>query len=158
MIPINSAAAGYERAIREVLESLPRWYVRAARVSRIEVSSAPEVRDQIAMYEHGSRRMRITPGVGKALLRRAISHELGHGCDDYLEQPHYFSGSDAWIKIHRIQSFFDHPKYAEQALEYFADMLSKVITQDVSRLAATNPYEVRFFTEWVIPTLQKEFE
>lgn len=154
---IVEGSSSYARTIREVVGALPAWYVRAARVSRIEVSSAPEVRDQVAMYEHGSRRVRVAPGIGKDFLTRALAHELGHGCDDYSDHPHFFSSADAWQRIHAMQMSFDHPKYGVEALEYFADIFSKIILRGTTRLAVTNPYEVKFFSEWVIPTLQKEF-
>jgi len=114
------------------------------------------VKSQLAMYEHGSRILWIWPGLG-SVLQKAIGHELAHGVDDNFGHPHYFTSVPEWRQIHRNQSHFDLPKYRDEPLEYFADMVTKLFLLGPARLNITNPAEVRFITTWVFPTLQKEF-
>lgn len=155
-IPVVGANPTMARLIRGSLAKYPGFFVRAARLNRIIVSNRPDVRAQIAMYEHGTRDLYVWVGVGD-ILHKAVGHELGHAVDDIFDVGHYFTGSLEWQKIHRNQSHFDLPKYQEEALEYFADMVTKVFILGPQKLATTNPDEVRFITTWVFPTLMKEF-
>lgn len=138
------------------LEAFPDWYVKAARLSRVEVTNRPDVRAQVAMYEHGSRCLYVYPGVGDLLLK-AIGHELAHGADDNFGNPHWFSSTPEWAAIHAAQPYFDIEKYRDEPLEYFADMFVKLWLLGSEKLSTTNPQEVTFLTTWVIPTLQQEF-
>lgn len=155
-VRITGADAAFERAIRSVLQQFPSWFVRAARVDHIEVTSRPEVRQQVAMMEHGSRTLYVSPGAG-AILTKALGHELAHGIDDNFGNPHWFTSTPEWTRIHRNQPYFDIDKYREEPLEYFADCFTKYFLLGEEKLKITNPDEVRFITTWVIPTLQKEF-
>ena len=146
----------FERLIRNCLDKFPTWFVKAARISKIEVKNTPEIRAQVAMYEHGTRNLYVCPGVGD-LLQKAIGHELAHACDDIFEMPHFFSAVPQWQLIHRNQMHFDIPKYQEQPLEYFADMVVKLFMLGPQKLSTTNPQEVMFINSWVFPLLQKHF-
>lgn len=157
MIPIHGAPLTTERLIRAAVDRYPTWYVKAARVSKIVMSNRPDVREQIAMYEHGSRNLYVCPTVGD-LLQKAMGHELAHGVDDNFGSPHYFTSTPEWRHIHQLQGYFDIPKYRDEALEYFADMVTKLFLVGPTKLAITNPLEVQFITSWVFPTLQKEFQ
>lgn len=156
MIPIKGATLKFERAIRDALSKYPEWFVRAARIDHIEVSNAPDVKAQIAVYEHGSRKLSVWPGVG-SMLQKALGHELFHAVDDNFNNPHFFTSTPEWKKIHADAGHFDIGKYATEALEYFADMGTKLFLLGPAKLRTTNPMEVQFITSWVIPTLQKAF-
>lgn len=145
-----------QRRIRLALDSFPSWYVKAARISGYEVTRRADVKDQIAMYEHGSRKIYVYDKVGD-ILRKAIGHELAHGCDDVFGNPHFFSSTPEWIRIHKNQGHFDIPKYSVEPLEYLADQIVKVFIYGPQKMALTNPDEVKFITTWVFPTLQREF-
>ena len=158
MIPVVGATPGLERAIRTTLASLPPWFVRAARVARIEVSNRPEVRAQIAQYAHGTRVLDVSPTVGD-VLRKALYHELAHGIDDMGEEaPHYFTSTPEWSRIHAEQMYFDIPKYAEQPLEYFADQIAKFLMLGPDKHFTTHPKESTFIGTWVVPTLTQAFQ
>lgn len=156
-IPIIGGSLPAERNVRQCLGRYPTWFVRAARVSRIIFSNAPEVRDQIAMFEHGTRDLYMWQGVG-VLMQKALGHELFHAVDDNFGADHFFTSTPEWIRIHREQSHFDIPKYGEQPLEYFADMGTKCFLLGPDKLRTTNPNEVTYITSFVFPTLQKEFD
>jgi len=156
MIKIEGALPAFERLIRGALAKYPDWFVNAARVAKIVVSNRPEVKAQIAQMEHGTRILYVWPGVGD-LLQKAIGHELAHGCDDNFGSPHYFTSTPEWIRIHRNQACFDLPKYREEPLEYFADMVTKLFLLGPTKLATTNPDEVKFITTFTWPLLMKEF-
>lgn len=157
MIPLTGADVELGRLVWKMLETFPRWFVKAARVSKIEVTGREEVREMFASYTHGERVLYLSDKIRPGFLRRALAHELAHGCDDYRDNPHYFSSSFEWERIHQKQSFFDHPKYKAEALEYFADVFAKYLMVGSTRLAMTAPDEVTFFDRWVVPTLTKEF-
>lgn len=154
-ISIDGATVVYEKRIRTILDALPAWYVRAANLARVVVTNRPDVRQQVAMFEHGSRILWITPGVGD-MLRKAIAHECAHGIDDNEGQHHRFSSTDEWKRIHANQSHFEIQKYEDEPLEYFADMVAKVMLLGAEKMRTTNPDEVSYVTTWVFPTLQKE--
>lgn len=154
MIPISGAHPKFERAIRAALAKFPSWFVSAAHLSKITISGAPEVREQVAMYRHGTRDLLISPGVGD-VLTKAIGHELAHACDDREGMPHYFTGTAEWQKIHRNQSHFDIPKYAAEGLEYFADCVVKLLMLGPAKFQTTHPEEVAFITTWVFPELKE---
>jgi hypothetical protein len=116
------------------------------------ISTREDVRAQIAMYEHGSREILISPGTGSLLLK-AVGHELAHGVDDIFDVPHYFSSMSDWQTIHRNQAYFDIQKYADKPLEYFADMLAKFFLLGKDRLFTTNPSELNFICSKVLPIL-----
>ena len=156
MIPIEGASPTFERLIRSALAAYPSWYLNAARISKIVISTRPEVKAQIAQYTHETRVMYVWPGIG-AMLQKAIGHELAHGCDDNFESPHYFTSTPEWVRIHREQAYFDIPKYREEPLEYFADVFTKLFMIGAPKLAITQPNEVTYLTTFVIPILQKEF-
>ena len=155
MIEVVGGNAALQKRIREAVARFPAWFVRAARVTRFEVSDSPEVRDQIAVYQHGSRVIYVWSKVG-GLLQRAVGHEMGHAIDDNFDQPHAFSSQADWIQIHKNQSNFDLPKYAEIPLEYFADMVTKYFMYGPQKLSTTNPQEVVFISN-VFSILQEEF-
>jgi hypothetical protein len=146
----------FERLIRSAIEKYPSWCVNAARISRVIVSNRPDIKSQIAMFEHGTRDLYVWPGVGD-LLQKAIGHELGHAIDDNFGHPHFFTSTAEWLKIHAAQSYFDIDKYRDEPLEYFADCFTKLFLLGPQKFATTNPMETKFITSWVIPTLQKEF-
>jgi len=156
MIPVSGAQPPVERSIRTALSRFPDWFVKAARVSKIIVTNREDVREQIAMFEHGSRNLYVSTGIG-ALLPKALGHELAHGIDDVFDVPHYFTSTDEWRRIHANQSNFDIPKYRDEPLEYFADMVTKMFLLGSERLATTNPDEVQFIGSLVFPILQSEF-
>ena len=153
---IVGASPAFERQIRSAIERYPSWFVKAARLARVIVSSREDVKNQIAMYEHGTRDLYVYPGIG-GLLQKAIGHELAHAVDDNFGLPHFFTSTPEWQLIHRNQSHFDIPKYRDEALEYFADCVTKLFMLGSTKLSMTNPAEVTFITTWVFPTLQKEF-
>jgi len=134
----------------------PRWVHNAARISHIEVTRDQSVRSQIAHYEHGSRKLRVFEGIGRQLLNRAIGHELVHGLDDNYGSPHFFSATDEWRQIHRDQGHFDIQKYADEPLEYFADMFQKYLAFGHEKLALTHPAEAMFFAGYVEPVVRQQ--
>ena len=149
-------SSALQAKVRAAIARYPAWFSRGARLSRVIISSRPDVREQVAMYEHGTRDLYVCPEVGD-LLQKAIGHELAHGCDDNFGKPHFFTSTPEWQRIHREQSHFDIPKYRDQPLEYFADMVTKLFLLGPERMRTTNPAEVTFITSWVFPTLTKEF-
>jgi hypothetical protein len=155
-IPIQGATPEYERAIRRCIATFPPWFVSAARVSKIIITSRPEIREQIAQYEHGSRHLYIYPGIGSMLLK-AVGHELSHGVDDNFESSHFFTSSETWKHIHRNQGAFDIPKYELEPLEYFADMVTKLHLMGIDKMRTTNPDEMSYLTSYVFPTLKSAF-
>lgn len=155
-IPIVGAPAALGAKIRVALSRYPSWFVRGARVRKIIVSNREDVKQQLAMMEHGTRDLYVWTDIGD-ILQKALGHELAHGCDDIFDRKHYFTSTPEWARIHRDQSHFDIPKYREEPLEYFADMVTKLFLLGPARLSMTNPAEVKFITSWVFPVLQKEF-
>lgn len=154
-VPVKGANVPFTRAIREALGRYPDWFLRAARVKEVVVTDRPDVREQVAMMEHGSRILYVSPGVG-GLLVKAVGHECWHGADDDPMgdgNPHYFSSSDAWRKIHRFQPHFDISKYRDEPLEFLADMGAKLFLLGPAKLEATNRLEVEYLTRVAIPTL-----
>lgn len=156
MPPIVGGSPAIQRAIRAAFSRYPGWFTRAARIKRVVISTREDVKAQIAMYEHGSRDLFVWPGVGD-LLQKAIGHELAHACDDLYDKLHYFTSTPEWQRIHAAQPHFDIPKYRDEPLEYFADMVTKIFMLGPVKLSTTNPNEVTFITSWFFPTLQKEF-
>jgi len=155
-VPVVGGTAALQRAVRGVLNSYPAWLLRAARLSRVTISSSPEVRAQVAVYNHGSREMDVSADVG-GLMRKAVGHELAHAIDDNFGHPHHFTSTPEWRRIHREQPFFDLPKYRDEPLEYFADMMVKFLMMGGAKLRHTNPKELAFITSWVVPSLLAEF-
>lgn len=154
MIRVVGVSGAYERKIRTALEFYPFWVIQAARVNYIEITNREDVRKQVAMYEHGTRILYIHSKVGDLLLK-AIGHELAHACDDIFGMNHYFSTMSKWLIIHRNQGFFDIQKYRDEPLEYFADMMVKFFIIGEQSLFTTNPNEVNFIRNTVLPTLYK---
>ena len=154
-VEVVGGTAAMQKRIREAVARYPSWFVKAARVARFEVSDAPEVRDQIAVYQHGTRIVYVWSKIG-ALLQRAIGHELAHAIDDNFDQLHAFSNVSDWVQIHKNQSNFDLPKYGEIPLEYFADMVTKYFMYGPQKLSTTHPMEVVFINN-VFSILQEEF-
>lgn len=118
------------------------------------------MREQLAMYEHGSRCLFLSPDVPARTLVKAIGHELAHGAEDWSEetgQPHIFSSTPAWKTIHQQARVFDIDKYRDQGLEYFADQLVKTLLLGYTRLMTTNGHEANFMAVVVIPTLMRIF-
>ncbi len=155
-IPIVGAHPTFERRLRAVLARMPPMYLRAGRVTRLEASGAENVRKSIAVYSHGSRVVQVWPGVGD-ILDRALFHEWAHAVDDNFDQPHYFSATEEWMRIHRDQTNFDLQHYRDEALEYFADMMAKYFLIGPAKLGMTRPNEVTFIASWVLPTLENAF-
>ena len=155
-VPVTGAGQTMERMIRRALGGFPAWFVRAARISRVEVTGRADVREQVAMYEHGTRVLYVSLQIGD-LLQKAVGHELAHGCDDNFGNPHYFSSSTEWQRIHREAPFFDIPKYRDEGLEYLADQMVKFFMLGPERMRTTHWQEVTFISTWVVPTLQREF-
>lgn len=155
-VPVNGAAPAFARAIRQAMDRYPDFYVRGARLSQVLVTPREDVKQQIAMYEHGTRNLYVYPGVG-SMLQKAMGHELAHACDDNFGFPHFFSSTPEWLKIHADATYFDIDKYRDEPLEYFADMLTKWFLLGPQKLATTNPNEVTFMSTFVLPALQKTF-
>lgn len=156
MVRISGAKPEYERKIREILEELPAWYVRAASISKILVTSKPEVRSQIARYQHEYRSIEVAPRVG-GLLRKALVHELAHGIDDRPGNPHFFSTRPEFVSAHQRQGNFPIQKYADEALEHFADVVAKAILWPPPKLRIYYPEEANFIYGTVFPKLESEF-
>lgn len=157
MIPlVIGGTPAVQRAIRTAIGKYPAWYVRGARIKRVIVSTREDVKAQIAMYEHGTRDLYVWPGVGD-LLQKAIGHELAHAVDDLYDKHHFFTSTPEWQRIHAEQPHFDIPKYRDEPLEYFADMVTKLFLLGPEKLNTTHHNEVTFILSWVFPTLQKEF-
>ena len=162
MIPVRGAIYRYENHLRQILGSLPSWYVIPARISRISVSSDPEVARQVAAYAHGTRNIQIAPGVG-TLLERSLTHEIAHGLDDGApnESAHRFSRSPGWMAVHRQAQGFEIPKYRDEPQEYFADMMSKFVlylagSQTGNSLQRSHPREYEYIVREVVPALMRE--
>lgn len=154
-IEVSGGTPALQKRVREAVSRYPAWFVRAARVSRFEISDAPEVRDQLAVYQHGTRIVYVWSKIG-GLLQKALGHELAHAIDDNFDQPHAFSGVSDWQQLHRNQSNFDIPKYGEIPLEYFADIVTKYFMYGPQKLSTTHPSEVVFINN-VFKILQEEF-
>ena len=153
MIEVRGAEPGYEAHIRRVLSSLPAWYVQSARVSRFVVNTSREVREQMAMYRHGTRDVLLAPAAGN-LLQRALAHELAHGCDDEgPANPHRWSRTPDWMGIWKTASTYEIPKYRDEPQEYFADQLSKVVLLGAEKLQLSCPRETQYMVRVVLPVL-----
>lgn len=159
MIRIVGAESRYERHLRGVLINLPSWYVSAARLSCIRVVRSPEVASQVAIYSHGSRDIKVAPGVGH-LLERCLAHEIAHGIDDDAPtgSAHRFSRSPEWMAVWKNATNFELPKYRDEPQEYFADMLSKYIlsvsgSRTGNSLQHSHPREFQFILRHVVPVL-----
>lgn len=155
-IPIVGAGPKFEKEVRTALRVLPSWLVQGGRISRVSVTRDPVVVEQVSMYQHGTRALLVTDGLATTALRQSMSHELGHGIDDLLhvpgyDHPHYFSSTDVWFKLHRGQSSFEFPKYAEKPLEYFADCVAKFCLLGKDRFSLTHPRETTYIESWVLP-------
>lgn len=157
MVEIKGADPRYERQIREVLSRLPSWYVKAARINLIRVSRRADVMEQMAMYEHEGRVLYLAPNAGAALTK-ALTHELAHGCDDIFDTPHYFSTQPAWVAAHQHQPHFPLPKYRDEALEHFADVVAKAFLWAPQKLQIYYPAEAQFIYGEVFPVLMREFK
>jgi hypothetical protein len=155
-IPIEGGSSQLQSAIRAAVSRYPSWLVRAARLTKFVITDRPDVKAQVAMFEHGSRNLYVWPGIGD-LLQKAVGHELAHACDDVFDMPHYFTSVAEWQRIHRNQQHFDIPKYRDEPLEYFADCVTKLFLLGPARMSTTQPDEARFILSWVFPVLQKEF-
>lgn len=155
-IEVIGGTTTFQRLVRGAIEKYPAWFVRSARISKVIITNRPDIREQIAAYEHGVRTLSVWPGVGD-MLQKAIGHELAHAVDDNFDQPHFFTSTPEWQKIHKQASSFDLPKYEAEPLEYFADIVTKLFLLGPQRLQTTNPRETTFVTSWVFPLLQKEF-
>ena len=162
MIPVYGASSDYERFIRGIILSLPSWYVVPARLSKIVVIKDPNLAKQVGAYSHGSRDLKLSPGVG-TILERVISHELAHGFDDSKPSgsAHRFSRSDDWMFIHRNAQHFELPKYRDEPQEYFADMCSKYIlhvagSRTGNSLQRSHPRESQYILDTVVPVLMRE--
>lgn len=162
MVVVSGAEARYESHIRRTLNSLPSWYVAAARLSRIVVSRDPGVIQQVAAYSHGTRELKVSPGIG-TLLERTLAHEIAHGIDDAAPSgsTHRFSRSREWMSVHRNALSFEIPKYRDEPQEYFADMLSKYIlsvsgSMTGNSLQRSHPRESEYILQVVIPVLRHE--
>lgn len=153
--PVLGASPPYEARIRAVLAAVPPWYLAAARIARVMISTAPEVASMTASFQHGSRDILLYPNVGD-LLTRALVHELGHGVDDSGENVHRFSVTPGWIAVHRAQQFFDLPKYRSDPREYFADAIAKAIMLGTKRFSLSAPREAMFLATNVFPLLMAE--
>jgi hypothetical protein len=128
----------------------PKWFAQSARISSIQVTGS--VKDQIAQYETGTRKIYLIPNAG-TMLMKAVGHELAHGADDNFGNLHYFSSNSMWTVIHKNGRHFDLPKYADEQSEYFADMLVKCLMFGVDRIAMTQPAEAAYIAKKVIPLL-----
>lgn len=160
MIPVYGANIAYERRIHDMVGGFPPWYTAAAKVRIFTVTPDPVVREQIAMYRHGTRDVLVSPGIGD-ILRRALAHELAHGFDDQTEingNPHVFSTCGDWIAIHRAQPYFELPKYRDDPREYFADMASKTVLLGVKKMSISNPRETAFIGGLVFPALMGQYQ
>ena len=145
------------KAVDASIRRCPPWLVKSARLDRVLVSSRPEIRAQQATFEHGSRTLYISDQIPQGLIERAVVHELAHAADDNFGSPHYFSSKWEWKRIHQQAQFFDIPKYAQESLEYFADMVAKYVLVGPVKLSISCSHEVQFVEQYVIPVLRKEF-
>lgn len=154
MIPVIGGSESEQANIRRILSEMPPWYLAGGRVSEIRIADDPEVREQRALYSHGTRDVKVAPRVG-GLLRRALFHEWAHAIDDWAEEygnPHVFSATQEWITIHRLVSAVEIRKYGSDMREHFADAVSLVfLDQSYSR---SHPREYRFVTGVVFPWIQ----
>ena len=162
MMEVLGATPRYERYIRGVFSSFPEWYVSPARISRVTVTSDPDIAKQVAVYSHGTRDIQVAPGIG-TLLERCLSHEIGHAVDDGApsKSTHRFSRAADWMSIHRNAHGFEIPKYRDEPQEYFADMLSKFIlsvagSRTGNSLQHSHPREYQYILQVVVPILKRE--
>lgn len=135
----------YAQHVESTLSLLPPWYLSAGRVREVSLSFEPEVKAMIARYRHGTRDIQVAPDIGTT-LHRVLAHEFGHAIDDWTEEvgnPHLFSVSEAWISIHRQQTYFEIPKYRSDPREYFADAVSKMLLAG-GRYAIGYPREAEY--------------
>lgn len=151
------AAVTYEKSIREALRRFPPWILSAARVSSISVAGGEYMRQVLALYEHGSRSIKVYPGLSRDLLVRAIGHEIMHAVDDNFDHPHVFSYQPGWLQLHRDRGYFEIPKYRDEPLEFFADIASKYFLLGRDRLQITYPEEVYYLETSVFPILRENF-
>lgn len=160
-IPVSALDPRYEKAIRTSLRVMPVWLIQGARISKVVATGDPAVREQVSMYQHGTRILFVSEGLGVQALRQSMGHELGHGIDDLsdmpepLKHPHYFSSTEVWFRIHRSRSSFEFPKYAEKPLEYFADCVAKFSLLGKDRFSATHPREAIYINSWVVPLINQ---
>ena len=154
--PVVGGTPTLQHLVRVAVSRYPTWFVKAARISRYILTNRADVRDQIAMYEHGTRDLYVFVGIGD-VLQKAIGHELAHGIDDNFGSPHFFTSTPEWKAIHTEQPYFDIPKYGEEPLEYFADCMTKLFLLGPAKMRTTQPKEVTFITTYVIPVLQEQF-
>ena len=159
MPPLYGGRPEYRRQLVEAWQRFASqfpWYVATARVSAMRVVNDPKVAAQVAMYQHDSRDLLLSPNVGK-LLDRALTHELAHGFDDWNGNPHRFSMSDEWVRLHKMQGVFEIPKYAADPREFFADVASKCVLMGAQRVGYQYPGETVYMTHVVFPCLQLEY-
>jgi hypothetical protein len=154
-VPVLGGSDRYRGFIIGIIAEIPPWFFIPARISRVVVSNAPEVRQMVAAFQHGTREIQVAPGVG-TLLKRALFHEVGHGVDDGPEGPHRFSASPEWLAVHRAQTFFDLPKYRDDPREHFADMAAKGVLLGTKRLSLSAPREAFYLSTVVFPRLVQE--
>jgi hypothetical protein len=145
-----------ERLVRKALDSVPDFVIKAARIARVESSTREDVVQQLAMFEHGSRKLFISPKIPTGIAVKAVIHEMGHAIDDNPQHPHYYSSSDAWGVIHRDQPYFDIPKYGAEPLEYFADCFAKYFVMSREANMIARPKETQYI-ELVLQDLEQRF-
>lgn len=152
MVVVSTGSSSYERRIREVLGSLPAWFVEGARISSIVVTVSPEVRAERSLYHHKTRMIQISPGIGD-ILRVVLAHEMSHGIDDGepQESPHRFSRSMEWSGIWRQVPAFSTRKYRDSPQEYFADALASAVVVGIPTYSLAHPYEGAYITQVVVP-------
>jgi hypothetical protein len=159
MPPLYGGTPAYRRRVVEAWQKFASrfpWYVATARVAALRVTNDPKVAAQVAMYQHDSRDLLLSPNVGN-LLDRAVTHELAHGFDDWNGNPHRFSMTDDWVRLHKMQGVFEIPTYATDPREFFADVASKCILLGAERTGIQYPGETVYMTQVVFPRLQMEY-
>ena len=152
-----NAPTAYEKLIREAINRFPPWILSAAHVRDISVAGGEYMRQVLAMYEHGSRSIKVYSGLPRDLLVQAIGHEIMHAVDDNFDHPHIFSSQPNWLQLHRDRGYFTISKYREEPLEFFADIASKYFLLGRNRLQITHPEEVHFLETVVFPVLRENF-
>lgn len=165
MIPIVDKRSGYtdtsdKSQISAVLAHLPDWYLRAARISRVELYSTLRGGGaQKAEYHHGSRKIELVARLPFGLLAEVLSHEIGHGLDDQEGvdwvvpnlQPeetgrHFWSRADQWSVIHRNATRFNHPSHKNSPQEYFAECAG-TFARLPTEFRLSYPEEARYLSE-----------
>jgi len=124
----------------DVLNLLPRYLVRAARINNIIPSDRPKQYNETAQYEHITRNIYVVPNLPAEVMRRSMIHEIAHALDDNFGVGHYFGESPAWAELSRRM-------YGDvSVVETFAEnMATHLLDPTFSRMV--NPSVAKFMDE-----------